>query len=140
VGQIIISGQTIQPVWDQTVAVLKLYGEPTAAALVEFQEWRELADRLRVKRNLAIHGHWMRTTTGEPMSFDVFSRKARGVLQLDLFPGGLEELQRLVTDLVDCRNAFATVALNVSLARLAISESHESPQPPDQQQPDPPLD
>jgi hypothetical protein len=113
VGRIMVSGQPIHVVWDLTAAILKLYREDASAVLGEFESWRKLADRLRIRRNDAIHSGWLLVEDG-PTAWDMFSRKAREDIRLNLFPAGVAELRQLAVDIASCRGALNRVHVGVA--------------------------
>jgi hypothetical protein len=70
-----------------------------------------------VRRNEAIHSAWSLTdATGKPAALDVISRRARRGTRIDLFPGGVPELEELARNTVVAERGLST--LHVNLLRL----------------------
>jgi hypothetical protein len=92
----VVAGQRVENVWETIQALLTAYGDAGAEQLAAFTVWRRAANKLRRRRNEAIHSAWSLTSDGEgPQAWDVMSQRAKRGARSDLFPGGVAELEEL---------------------------------------------
>ena len=111
---ILIAGTPLDAQWDSIDALL--YAKGAEDLRSQFKESRGTIDRLKTKRNAAVHSRWAPSNEHRagPISIDSRGRKARASPGFVVhFEGGLSELEQLRRDIEE-----ATQGLDAILCEI----------------------